>query len=83
MPLVFIVLCYCGERVGQGRVVGSDEACAQVNTALGKLAEQTGNREVAAQHYGEALRAYTTVLQRPESLGGLRERSDVRCRPLQ
>jgi hypothetical protein len=47
------------------------------------LAEQTGNREVAAQHYGEALRAYTLVLQRPESLGGLRERSDVRCTSLQ
>ncbi len=50
-----------------------------MNTALGKLAGQTGNGEVAAQHYSEAVRAYAAALQRPEALGGLRERSDVRC----
>ncbi|EIE25053.1 hypothetical protein COCSUDRAFT_61299 [Coccomyxa subellipsoidea C-169] len=50
---------------------------AEVNTALGKLAEQTGNREVAAQRFSEALRAYVIVLQRPEAIGGLRERSDA------
>ncbi|BDA41286.1 hypothetical protein COCOBI_02-0660 [Coccomyxa sp. Obi] len=51
---------------------------AEVNSALGKLAEQTGNRGGAAQHYSEAVRAYAAALQRPEALGGLRERSDVR-----
>jgi hypothetical protein len=50
--------------------------------AVGKLALAAADMAEAAAHFQEAARAYSGALQRPEALGDLRERSDVRHVPV-
>lgn len=50
----------------------------QVHVALGKLAAAASNAAMAGPHFQDAVRAYSGALRRPETLGDLRERNDVR-----